>query len=344
MIDDIYNFIQPIKYNFLIAIIIFASSFVFANLTAFIINKYLSKKSLLKQKFFSARFIRIILPFIGLLVSVKYIRLSLKAKQIFSYEPSFVIIENIIFVCAVGFAGIIFFKAIVFLFHKWVKKSSSDKDIDANFSSLLSKILKLVIFIIALIIVLDRFGVNINSFIVSLGIGSLAVALAAQETLANIIAGIVLLIDRPFIIGDVIKTNSGAIGTVQLIGIRSCRIITLDGKLLILPNTELTKSSVTNLSYNEANYKIRFSFNVPYQIKLEDLQKNLSEKFSKTEKILKDPPPAFIFSKFNPQNYEIILLCYCRNEDKGTLTENLAREKVLETLVEFGMPKYTVPN
>jgi small-conductance mechanosensitive channel len=342
MLNEFFNFVDPIKYDLITAAVIFLSSFVIANLLAYIINKRLSKDSIIKKaKFFSATFVRLMLPFVGLLIAVKHIRYSLRAKGILEYEPTFLLLENIIFVIAIGFASYISFKAFVFFFHKYISGTGEEAHIDANFTSLLSKVLKLIIFIVAVIIVLDRFGVNINSFIVSLGIGSLAIALAAQETLANIIAGIVILVDRPFIIGEKIRTNSGTVGTVEQIGIRSCRITTLDGKILVVPNTELTKSSITNLSYDSANYKIRFAFTVPFDMKVEDVKNKISSNIVKCVDILDNPKPSFVFNTFNPNSYELIFICWCKNDDsKNTDNENAAKECVLTSLTELGITDY----
>jgi len=341
MLDDLYRFIQPVKYNLIIAAIIFLSSFLIANFAAYLIKKRLSKTALIKKaKFFSATFVRIVFPFVGLLISVKYLRASFTNLEIYQYESNFLLIENIIFILSIGFASYIAFKAIVFFFHKYVERSYEDTQLDANFTSLLSKLLKLVIFVIALIIILDRFGININSFIVSLGIGSLAIALAAQETLANIIAGIVILIDRPFKIGEKIKTSAGTIGTVQQIGIRSSRLFTLDGKILIVPNTELTKQSITNLSYDSANYKIRFTFIVPFDINFTDIKNKINENIFKCTDILSEPAPSYVFAKFNPANYEVILICWCKNEDHNSQIENEAKACVLESLKELKITEY----
>lgn len=341
MLEDLYRFIQPVKYNLIIASVIFLSSFLIANFAAYLIKKRFSRTNLIKKaRFFSATFVRIVFPFVGLLVAVKYLRASFTDKEIYEYESTFILIENVIFILSIGFASYIVFKAIVFFFHKYVERSHEDTQLDANFTSLISKLLKLVIFIIALIIILDRFGININSFIVSLGIGSLAVALAAQETLANIIAGIVILIDRPFRIGEKIQTSNGTVGTVEQIGIRSSRLITLDGKILIVPNTELTKTSVINLSYDSTNYKIRFAFIVPFDIKVADVKSKITENIFKCTDILNEPQPSFVFSKFNPSNYEMILICWCKNEDNNTQIENEAKECVLESLKELGITEF----
>ena len=88
---------------------------------------------------------------------------------------------------------------------------------------LTTKTVNFALTFVAIIIVLDHFGINIGSLLVSLGVGSLAVALAAQETIANMIAGFVILVDRPFRIGDRIEVGQGVVGDILAIGLRSTR-------------------------------------------------------------------------------------------------------------------------
>jgi len=89
----------------------------------------------------------------------------------------------------------------------------------------------------------------VSGLIVSLGVGSLAIALAAQETLANMIAGFVILIDRPFREGDRIKLPTGEVGDIYKIGMRSTKILDFDNNLIIVPNSILVKSTIQNMTY-----------------------------------------------------------------------------------------------
>ena len=87
--------------------------------------------------------------------------------------------------------------------------------------------------------------------IASLGVGSLAIALAAQDTIANIIAGFLIMVDRPFRIGDEIKLPSGEKVKVLDIGIRRSKFLSEENAIIIMPNLELSKSKIVNFTYGK---------------------------------------------------------------------------------------------
>jgi len=121
---------------------------------------------------------------------------------------------------------------------------------DEEFIPLFRKATKIVIWVITIIIVLARFGVNVNALIAALGVSSLAIALAAQDTIANIIAGFLIMVDRPFRIGDEIKLPSGEMVKVLDIGIRRSKFLKLDDNaIVIIPNLDLSKSKIINYTY-----------------------------------------------------------------------------------------------
>ena len=104
---------------------------------------------------------------------------------------------------------------------------------------------------IALLVILPLYGVNINALIATLGVSSLAIALAAQDTIANIIAGFLIMVDRPFRIGDKIKIPSGEIVKVLDIGVRRSKFLSEDKAIIIVPNVNLSKSKIVNYTYGE---------------------------------------------------------------------------------------------
>ena len=109
----------------------------------------------------------------------------------------------------------------------------------------------IAIWVIALLVILPLYGVNISALIAALGVGSLAIALAAQDTIANIIAGYLIMIDSPFRIGDKIKLPSGENVQVLDIGVRRSKFLSEDKAIIIVPNLTLSKSNITNYTYGE---------------------------------------------------------------------------------------------
>lgn len=109
------------------------------------------------------------------------------------------------------------------------------------------QIAKAVILVLAFVAVMDQLGYNLNGVLAGLGLGGLAVALAAQEALSNLIGYFVIIADSPFTVGDYIKTDA-ATGTVEDIGFRSTRVRQQDEGVVIVPNGLLVKNGITNLA------------------------------------------------------------------------------------------------
>lgn len=122
---------------------------------------------------------------------------------------------------------------------------------DDEFVPLLKRVTNIIIWTIAVLVALSNFGININALIAALGVGSLAIALAAQDTIANIISGFLIMIDRPFRIGDEVKLPSGEKVRVLDIGVRRSKFLSEEGAIVIVPNLELSKSKIVNFTYGK---------------------------------------------------------------------------------------------
>ena len=114
---------------------------------------------------------------------------------------------------------------------------------------------KVIIWICASLIILPFFKINISALVATLGVGSLAIALAAQDTIANIISGFMIMIDSPFRISDRIKLPSGEVVTVLDIGVRRSEFLSEDKAIIIVPNLDLSKSKIVNYTYGEERAK-----------------------------------------------------------------------------------------
>ena len=110
------------------------------------------------------------------------------------------------------------------------------------------------ILVIGFLVLLAKAGVQITPILTALGVGGLAVALALQETLANLFAGIHLLVDHPVRIGDYVKMGDGVEGTVTDVGWRSTRLRTLGNNVLVLPNQTVARATITNYDLPDSRY------------------------------------------------------------------------------------------
>lgn len=157
-----------------------------------------------------------------------------------------------------------------------LRRVSSSANFSSGFIPIVRNLVTLVTFLLGAILVLQHFGYDVWSLITALGVGSLAVGLAAKDTLSHMISGFVLIIDRNLRPGDRISF-SGATGTVEEIGLRSTRIITPSGNAWIVPNTELVNTKILNFSLPSTATKISTLVKVALETPLELVRKTGAE-------------------------------------------------------------------
>ncbi|NOZ64179.1 MAG: mechanosensitive ion channel family protein [Caldiserica bacterium] len=199
--------------------------------------------------------------------------------------------------------------------------------LDEEFLPLLNRLLKILIFFIAATIILSHFKVNITGFLATAGIASLAVAFAAQETLANLISGFTIMIDKPFRLGDRVQLPSGEIGDVVDIGLRSTKILSFDHNIIVIPNSEVTKAQLVNYSYPTPRFKIRTPLGVAYGSDLKKVKKILQEILSRNPDVLNDPPPQVFFTEFGDSSLNLLIVYWIENyQDKFKIIDEINME------------------
>jgi len=208
------------------------------------------------------------------------------------------------------------------------------------------RVLKIVIFVIALIIVLKHFNQNVESLVVSLGVGSLAVALAAQDTLSNMIAGFVIMTDRPFRVGDRIMLPSGEKGDVFEIGLRSTKVLTFANTLIIVPNAEIVKSQVINLSYPDPTTRVKVTVGVAYGTDVGVVKTILEDACKANPKVLEDPIPVAYFLDFGASSLDFQVTCRVADwKDEWPVAEEIRADiyrRLDEHEIEIPFPQRTV--
>lgn len=174
----------------------------------------------------------------------------------------------------------------------------------------LSKILRVTIIVLGVSIVLDEWGYNVSGFVAGLGIGGVAFAFAAKDALANIFGGLIIILDKPFSIGDYIKT-SNVEGIVEDINFRSTKIRAIDKGLVTEPNSTLSNSTIVNWTKRDTR-RIAFNIGVTYETSKEQLQnciKEIKDMLSKDENIL-DDSIIVNFDKFGASSLDISIYCF----------------------------------
>ncbi|MHC1736425.1 MAG: mechanosensitive ion channel family protein [Ignavibacteriaceae bacterium] len=253
-----------------------------------------------------------------------------------------IILDYILFFAVVFLLVWISFKLANIGFHWYGVKvnASENKNLSGSLFPLLSKIAKIMITIIAVMIVLAKFKVDISAFVVSLGVGSLAIALAAQETISNMISGFIVMVDRPFRIGDRIKIGTDVVGDVTEIGIRSTKIIDFDNNVIVIPNNDVVKSRIINLSYPDTLTRVLVEVGVAYGSDL-NLVKDLMIKAAVSlEKVDKELKPEAYFMSFGDSSLNMRIAVKTRDYRDAFQVGCDLREKIYEV---FNSNNITIP-
>jgi len=184
---------------------------------------------------------------------------------------------------------------LIALADEWARQRSMAEDHSAELlegvTVLLARVGRIVTALVALMVLLTRFGVDVTALAAALGLGGLAITLAAQDTIADMIAGVIILVDRPFRVGDRIEIQgAGTWGDVLDIGLRTTRIRTRDNRVIILPNSAIGSNQVMNYSYPDPSYRSETHLSVGGGVDLKVVRRLIVETVGEVEGVLTDKP------------------------------------------------------
>jgi len=193
----------------------------------------------------------------------------------------------------------------------------SDKiDILKTTEGIAQGVVRVVVIGLGLLILLDSFGVSITPILASLGVGSLAIALALQPTLENLFSGIQLIADKPIKIGQFIKLDSGEEGYVHKIGWRSSWVRMLPNNMVVIPNKVLVSSKVLNYYYPEREMAVLVQVGVHYDSDLENVEKITMEVGKEIMKTVQGGVPEFDpfirYHTFNDSSIDFTVILRCK--------------------------------
>jgi len=243
--------------------------------------------------------------YIGVIVAGLYFALiQISALAAYFSEIRLVFIAMSILIVAFLVTGII---NAVF---RWYNREISLKTgtgFDNQFLPIIKKIINGFILAIALILILKEvFNIEITPLIASLGIAGLAIALALQDTLSNFFAGVYIVADRPVRIGDFIELENGMQGFVEDIGWRSTRIKTLSNNIVVIPNSKLSQSIITNFHLPEKEMTIVIPCGVSYNSDLKKVEEVTIEVGKEIQNTIpgavKDFIPFIRYNEFGDSN------------------------------------------
>lgn len=202
-------------------------------------------------------------------------------------------------------------------------------------------ILKGTIIAVGILIILSVLGISITPLITALGVGGLAVALALQDTLANLFAGIHILVERSIRVGDFIRLETGQEGFVDDITWRTTRIRMLPNNMVVIPNSKLSQSIVTNYYLPEKRMATTIPVNVSYSSNPERIEQILLDEANKAINtipgLLAEPAPTVRFTGFGESSLDFVLVCQVNEFTDQFPVQNQLRKNIFKRFMDEGI-------
>lgn len=164
--------------------------------------------------------------------------------------------------------------------------------VETTLKKFVRSIVRIVVYFLTALIIADKFGFNISSVVALASVLSAAFALAAQGSLSNLFGGILLLITKPFLVGDYISAG-GVDGTVLEIGLLNTLVNTVDNKRVSVPNGSIASTTIVNFS-TEGRRRVDLVISASYNNNIDDTKKALLEAVKDTANIVEEPIPPFV--------------------------------------------------
>jgi MscS family membrane protein len=225
-----------------------------------------------------------------------------------------------------------------------VAAAASQSGADIQLIGFMRELVKIVVVIVAIFVVLGVvFRINVGGVVTGLGLGGLAIALAAQETISNLLGSFIIFMDKPFKTGDLISVDN-ITGTVENVGFRSTRIRTTDKSLLTVPNKKLVDNPLNNITLSSYR-RVRFNINLSYDTKAEQL-KNISaavkEYLASHKQVTGDI--TVLFTDFSANSLDLLVVFFVETNSWDLMMEvkqevNFRIMEIVETHgAEFAKP------
>jgi small-conductance mechanosensitive channel len=227
-----------------------------------------------------------------------------------------------------------------YLEKKLISKTSTT--IDDVIFDLLKRFSTIIIFTTAIILALDVVGVNIMPFVAGAGVAGIAIGFAAKDTLSNVIAGVLLLIDRPFEEGDRIEVwnapiNSATWGDVLDIGLRATKIQTTDNIVIIIPNNEIMLRDIINYTTITKEIRVRVPIGIAYDADVNKAKEVIKGVSLELDWVMKEQPPKVVVKSFGESAVNLEARVWISNPRKRIDTISHITDRVKEVFQQQGI-------
>lgn len=283
-------------YKWIDAVIIFVAIIIAAKIAALVVNRVFKKIAERTANTFDDAVMHMVASAIfpvGLILGLYFAFHSLGVQN----EGIIATVNTLLSILVTGIVALIIIRFVDVVIKEIIHPltSKTDTTLDDQLIPIIRKGSKALIAIFALMVVMDTLGFDITALIAGLGVGGLALAFAARESIANLFGGISLILDKTIRVGDKIELESGVVGVVAEIGLRSTRIRSYDNEEIIVPNAQIANSRIKNYARPEKRTRSKVEFTTVYGSDVDEVKKVVLEEIKKNEVVLEDPKPNVIF-------------------------------------------------
>lgn len=225
---------------------------------------------------------------------------------------------------------------VIKLIRKIIKKALTKAGAEVGVVQFMDSFVRIGLFILLIFTIASNFGVDAASIIAVLGSAGVAIGLALQGSLSNLAGGVLILVLKPFKVGDYIRedTNKNE-GVVSEISLFYTKLTTYDGSVIVLPNGTLANTSLTNVT-GTFKRKIEVCFSVSYDSDIDLVRSVLMEMLANEESVLQEDDKQVFVSQFGESGISMVLKCYTKNDDFW-MTKCKLMEDTKKTLDKAGI-------
>lgn len=331
--------LPPIAYSLIYALITVVIFVIAAKVVYYLIGKKFMKIAKKTKSDMDDKILRLIHKPIYYLMILFGIRFAIQWIDIpAEYVP---LIDGGLFALIVLIAFYVLAKIIDIIAIGYLKEitAKTKSDVDDQMIGLLEKTILFGVYAIGIILILGQFGIEITPLLAGLGIMGIVIAFAAQESMSNIFGGIFLMIDQSFKKGDRVDI-AGQQGDIMTVGLRSTKMKTPDGNVLIIPNAELSKSKIINYSIPQSSVRKDLDFGVAYGTNIQKAMKIVEDVVKKNRYVSKKAKPRILFWEMGDFALKIRAIYWIDTWKDGWASVDSINQKVLS---EFAKNKIEIP-
>ncbi len=203
---------------------------------------------------------------------------------------------------------------IIGILNRYISRAISKSGVDDTLTKFLASLISVAMKIMLLLSVASKFGVDTTSFIAILGALTVGIGMALNGSIGHLASGVMLMIFKPFQVGDLVEIGGGHTGTVEAISAFNSTLRTLDNKKIIIANSNVTGNTITNIS-GQGTVGVELTFGIGYNDSIDQARKIILEVGASCPQILKDPAQGVVVAELADSSVNLATRPFCNSED-----------------------------